>query len=74
MYVELRRTVAGHTESLRFGPFREITYGGYQQAQVICDGKVYFEHDRMFGQIARRGGSSPDGEPDLWDTAVITGA
>lgn len=72
LYVELQRTERGSSETRRFGPFNEVVYGGFEEAQLLCDGQPLFEHVHQFGAIALRGAGKPDGEPDLWDQAVIT--
>ena len=72
LYVELQRTQNGVAETRRFGPFKEVVYGGFEDAQLLCDGKPFFDHIGQFMAIALRGANAPDGAPDLWDKAVIT--
>lgn len=70
LYVELRRTVKGVLETRRLGPFKEITYGGFTEAELLCDGKSVFSHwPRVMGLVTQ------DFDPNSqepWAQAVIT--
>ena len=72
LYVELRRKRDGKMETHRLGPFKEITYGGFDYATLLCDGKTPFSHVPQFLGLVLKTPFQAGADPDVWTWAIIT--